>query len=236
MSNQSIIAEPLPGMAPASARFVRQSDFVPYEVINKTPVAVIGCGAIGREVGRMLAAIGINEIVIVDFDTVTPTNVTTQGFKSTDVGKEKVHALEEAILEIDPNIKVHAVMDRYRPRMVLPEVVFMCVDSIVTRELIYKSLKKKGAKFVIDGRMLGEVMRVLTIELEDEESCKRYESSIFPESEQEPERCTAHATIYCASGAAMLMVHQFTRYMRNFPLDADMSLNLLAGDLFPVSN
>lgn len=222
-----------PEMAHSSARFVRQADFVPYEHTQTVPVAVIGCGAIGREVTRMLAAIGVMNITIIDFDTVTPTNVTTQGFKESDVGKEKVHALEDAIKEIDPTIKVTAITDRYRPKMEIPRVVFLCVDSISSRETIYKSLQKKGVDLVIDGRMLGEVMRVLTVK--DEESAKYFESTLFPESETVQGRCTGHATIYCASGAAMLMLHQYTRYMRGFPLDKDMSLNLLAGDLFPIS-
>ena len=43
-------------------------------------------------------------------------------------------------------------------------------------------------------------------------------------------RCTARATIYAASIAAGLMVHQFTRWLRDMPVDRDASLNLLAGE------
>ena len=47
----------------------------------------------------------------------------------------------------------------------------------------------------------------------------------------EPGRCTARSTIYSASIAAGLMAHQFTRWFRGIPVDCDMSLNLLAGEL-----
>ena len=41
----------------------------------------------------------------------------------------------------------------------------------------------------------------------------------------------ARSTIYAASIAAGLMVHQFTRWLRRMPVDRDTVLNLLAGEL-----
>ena len=43
--------------------------------------------------------------------------------------------------------------------------------------------------------------------------------------------CTSRSTIYAASIAAGIMVHQFTRWLRNIPVDNDTTLNLLAGEL-----
>ena len=54
--------------------------------------------------------------------------------------------------------------------------------------------------------------------------------TLFAQSEAQPGRCTSHSTIYCASIAAGLMVHQFTRWLRGLPVDRDVSLNLLAGE------
>ena len=44
-------------------------------------------------------------------------------------------------------------------------------------------------------------------------------------------RCTARSTIYAASIAAGLMLHQFTRWLRHIATDADTTLNLLSGEL-----
>jgi sulfur carrier protein ThiS adenylyltransferase len=44
-------------------------------------------------------------------------------------------------------------------------------------------------------------------------------------------RCTAHGTVYKASIAAGLMLHQFTRWLRGVPVEAAVALNLLAGEL-----
>jgi hypothetical protein len=43
--------------------------------------------------------------------------------------------------------------------------------------------------------------------------------------------CTARSTIYSAAVAAGLMVGQWTKWLRGMPVDADLSLNLLAGEL-----
>jgi sulfur carrier protein ThiS adenylyltransferase len=37
--------------------------------------------------------------------------------------------------------------------------------------------------------------------------------------------------IYTAAIAAGLMIHQFTRWLRGLPVDQDLTLNLLAGEL-----
>jgi len=43
--------------------------------------------------------------------------------------------------------------------------------------------------------------------------------------------CTAKTTIYCANIAAGLMIAQFTKYLRQLPIDCDVQLNLLASEL-----
>jgi sulfur carrier protein ThiS adenylyltransferase len=57
-----------------------------------------------------------------------------------------------------------------------------------------------------------------------------YPSTLFAQAEAHVGRCTARSTIYAATIAAGLMVHQFTRCLRGIPVDRDTSLNLLAGE------
>ena len=68
--------------------------------------------------------------------------------------------------------------------------------------------------------MLGETLRVLTASTEEDR--EHYESTLFPASEAEPGRCTARSTISTANLCAALMVHQFTRWLRDLPLDRDL--------------
>jgi sulfur carrier protein ThiS adenylyltransferase len=201
---------------------------VPRDRLKDVRVTVIGVGAVGRQVALQLAAIGAPHIQLIDFDTVDESNITTQGYRLADVGKLKVVAAAEAIGELDPTIALEPVNGRYNPKVDVGEAVFCCVDSISAREAIWRTAGP-GCLFWCDGRMLGEVMRCLAAF--DETTKAYYPTTLFAQSEAQAGQCTAKSTIYAASILAGLMVHQFTRWLRDIPLDKDVSLNLLAGEL-----
>ena len=215
-------------MSNATDRFARQEDLVPQARLREMLVTVIGVGAIGRQVALQLAAIGAARLQLIDFDTVEATNVTTQGYFDSDIGQPKVAATKEAVQRIEPAAEVLAVLDRYRPKLEIGEAVFCCVDSISARAAIWRSAHH-DCQFWCDGRMLAEVMRVLTAT--DPDSRRHYPTTLFEQTDAEPGRCTARSTIYTANIAAGLMLHQFARWLRGQPVDRDVSLNLLASEL-----
>jgi len=208
-------------------RFGRQEDLVPRARLADLQATVIGVGAIGRQVALQLAGIGVPRLQLVDFDVVDPSNVTTQGYAVADVGMTKVLATLAAIRQLDPAIQVEAVEDRYRPRMKIGQAVLCCVDSIDARAAIWRSAGAR-CRFWTDGRMLGEVLRVLAVA--EGVGRDHYPTTLFAQAEAQPGRCTSRSTVYAASIAAGLMVHQFTRWLRRLPVDRGMSLNLLAGE------
>ena len=164
---------------------------------------------------------------IIDFDVVDLSNVTTQGYLTGDVGRPKVEATAAVIRQLDPSIAVETILDRYRPRMEIGSVIFCCVDNIDARSAIWRSVGSK-CRFWADGRMLGEVIRILTVA--EHVGRDHYPTTLFSQSEAQSGRCSSRSTIYAASIAAGLMVHQFTRWLRGMPVDRDTSLNLLAGE------
>jgi sulfur carrier protein ThiS adenylyltransferase len=213
-------------------RFVRQADLVPRQRLEQLRVTVIGIGSIGRQVALQLAAIGAPRIQLIDFDQVDATNVTTQCYLAADIGRPKVEATAEAIRRIDPAIQVEVIQDRYRPRQAVGDAVFCAVDSIAAREAIWRSASKL-CRFWADGRMLGEVIRVLVAD--NETGRVHYPTTFFAPSEAQPCRCTAQSTVNAANIAAGLMVHQFTRWLRGIATDPDTMVNLLAGEWTTVS-
>ena len=215
-------------MTTNSDRFSRQGDLVPRTKLTGLTATVIGVGAIGRQVAIQLAALGVPQLQLIDFDVVETTNVTTQGYDFEDVGQLKVDATAGAVQRIDPLIDVDAVPDRYRSRIEIGDVVFCCVDSISARSAIWRSVSRR-CRFWCDGRMLGEIIRVLAVA--DADSRRHYPTTLFRQSEAQAGRCTAHGAIYTASIAAGLMTHQFTRWLRDLPVDPDVSLNLPAMEL-----
>jgi hypothetical protein len=214
-------------MAGNNDRYVRQQDLVPHDRLTDVRATVVGVGAIGRQVALQLAAIGVRQLQIVDFDVVDLTNVTTQGYWTGDVGQAKVEATKAAIAGLDPSTMVQTVCDRFRSPLDFGKAVFCCVDSITARAAIWRSASRR-CDFWVDGRMLGEVLRILTVE--GDQGRAHYPSTLFAQNEAQSGSCTARSTIYAASIAAGLMVHQFTRWLRSLPIDADISMNLLAGE------
>ena len=77
--------------------------------------------------------------------------------------------------------------------------------------------------------MLGEVIRVLTADNPGID--EYYPSTLFAQSEAQAGSCTSRSTIYAATIAAGLMVHQFTRKLRGIPVDRDVTVNLLASEM-----
>jgi hypothetical protein len=218
----------MPATAVDNPRLIRQRDLVPSDRLAGLTATVIGVGAIGRQVSLQLASIGVPSIQLIDFDSVDKTNITTQGYLASDVGTLKVEATESAINEIDADIHVKTVNDRFRPRHVTGEAIFCCVDSISARAAIWRSVNA-GSRFWADGRMLGETMRILCVA--DDTGRQHYTTTLFRQSEAQSGQCTARSTIYTANIAAGLMLHQFTRWLRELEIDSDTLVNLTASEM-----
>ena len=112
--------------------------------------------------------------------------------------------------------------------MTVGDAVFCCVDTITARQAIWRSVQPQ-VMFWSDGRMRGEVLRVLTAT--DAISRSHYTTTLFPQHDAQPGPCTAKGTLYTANLAAGLIIHQFTRWLRGTSCTADLMLNLLADDL-----
>jgi sulfur carrier protein ThiS adenylyltransferase len=172
--------------------------------------------------------LGARQLQLVDFDRVEPTNITTQGYMQADLGLAKVAATASAIRQIDLGISLDLIEDRFRPQQAVGQAVFCCVDSIDARAAIWRSAGRR-CRFWCDGRMLGEVMRILTVA--DDQGRDHYPTTFFRQAEAQTGACTSRGVIYTAAIAAGLMLHQFTRWLRDLPVEPDLSLNLLAAEL-----
>ena len=77
--------------------------------------------------------------------------------------------------------------------------------------------------------MRGETIRVLATD--GESGRDHYAKTLFCAGEAQVGACTSRSTIYAASIASGLMVHQFVRWLRGQAVDPDISLSLLASEL-----
>jgi sulfur carrier protein ThiS adenylyltransferase len=223
----------MPGSEPLANRDLRQRDLVPPARLAACHAVVIGTGSIGRQVALQLAATGVPAMTLYDPDTVAVENLAVQGFWESDLGRSKVDAVANVCHQSCPRLDLRTVTRRFGrsdPRR-WPDrdlAVFACVDSIDARRMVWDAVKSRAA-FFADGRMGGEVIRVLASG--EPATDDRYAATLFAASEAYGGRCTAKSTLYAASIAAGLMIAQFARWLRGLDVVPDQTLNLFAAEL-----
>lgn len=84
------------------------------EKLHNSHVIVFGVGGVGGFVVEALVRGGIGELTVVDYDSVDITNINRQIIATQDtIGRDKVSVIKERALSINPQIKVHAIKEKY---------------------------------------------------------------------------------------------------------------------------
>ncbi len=102
------------------------------EILSSKHVAVFGLGGVGGFCAEALARAGIGELTIIDFDTVSETNINRQlvALHST-VGKSKAELFKDRLKDINPDIRLNVVDDFYSGDLKLFNVDYVA-DAIDT--------------------------------------------------------------------------------------------------------
>ena len=100
------------------------------DVVRNATILVVGAGALGNEVIKNLALMGIGNILIADFDTIEDSNLSRSVlFRESDNGRRKVDAAAEAVKDLNPDVNVRAWHGDINFEMGLG--VFRHVDAII---------------------------------------------------------------------------------------------------------
>lgn len=121
---------------------------------DESRVHIVGCGSVGSTVAENLARSGVTKFTLWDFDYVESHNIVNQMFRDKDIGKTKVEALRDIILEINPDAEPDIILqpDGWKGKL-LSGYIFLCVDSIdVRREIVQKHMDSPYVKAVFDFR------------------------------------------------------------------------------------
>jgi adenylyltransferase/sulfurtransferase len=77
------------------------------QTVRNATAMVIGAGALGNEVIKNLALMGIGRILVCDFDTIEDSNLSRSVlFRAADNGRRKVDAAAKAIKALNPDVQV----------------------------------------------------------------------------------------------------------------------------------
>lgn len=211
-------------------KYSRQEYIVPIKLIQQNNIAVIGVGAVGREVCRTLSANGAKNITIYDMDIVEVANCVTQGYYQDDIGKPKVECTKFDMERINNDCVVTAINDRWRPnKNDAYDTVFICVDSLSTREKIFNWYKKR-AKLILDSRIGGEQIRLLSVF--DKESREWFPKTIGNDADSYQVGCHVPMIKHSANIAASFLVQQFIASLTNKKLFKDRIIALPSGEMF----
>jgi molybdopterin-synthase adenylyltransferase len=79
------------------------------EKLAAAKVLVVGAGALGNEVLKNLALLGVGHIFIIDYDTIESTNLTRSVlYRESDAGRPKSDRAAAAVKALNPDVKVRA--------------------------------------------------------------------------------------------------------------------------------
>lgn len=76
--------------------------------LGRARVGIAGAGGLGSNVAALLTRCGLKHFIVVDGDTVAPSNLNRQFFWPEDVGRPKVLALRDRLLELEPGLDFEA--------------------------------------------------------------------------------------------------------------------------------
>jgi adenylyltransferase/sulfurtransferase len=124
------------------------------EILGKSKVVVVGAGGLASPVLTYLTCAGVGTITLIDYDTVTESNLNRQFlYGEKDIGEYKAKLAKEALQGINAGININYITEKLTEHNIgeiLKEanVVIDCVDNIETRILVNRECLKKNIPLV----------------------------------------------------------------------------------------
>ena len=202
----------------------RQADLTDLDRLREAKIAVIGCGAVGRQVAIQLAVMGAENVDLFDDDVVEEVNYDVQAYCQEDLGQPKAACTYGSAAKY-----MLGVWPKWEERRFGSgdaygfEILVSCVDSMTSRSAIYKSFCRFKTPLLLDARVLGYNVQVITAIPETSEA---FGMTVFPQSQALEGRCTAKISFPSANLAASLLLHQLSRYLRGGKVLAFQEHNL----------
>lgn len=132
-------------------------DYFKPETVTER-IHIVGCGSVGSTIAENLARCGLTKFTFWDFDYVEQHNIVNQMFTTKHIGKPKVEALKEIIVDINPDAADDIVLEPkgWNGKM-LSGYIFLCVDNIeLRRKIVEQHMHSPSVKVMFDIRTLLE--------------------------------------------------------------------------------
>jgi molybdopterin/thiamine biosynthesis adenylyltransferase len=136
---------------------LRLIDWWDQERLAKGVAVVVGAGALGNEVLKNLALLGLGRVFVCDMDTIETSNLTRSTlYRLRDVGRRKAEVAVERTMEMNPDTTAVAVEGDVRFRLGLgvvrrADVILGCLDSVAARVAVNRHAFRMGKTFIDSG-------------------------------------------------------------------------------------
>lgn len=168
----------------------------------KRHIVIAGIGGAGRGIAHQLGVQGNHELYLCDPDIVESHNCIPQGYRFDDVGKSKVSACRDMILDINYSSSVNTYWSKVQ--LFLAERhykynVIATTDTMESRRYLYNWWKSYGHEWFIETRLLADVFEVYFVRKDQPELHEKYMRTLFDDSEVDEGVCTFRQTAYVSN-------------------------------------
>ena len=138
-------------------------------------ILVVGAGALGNEVLKNLALLGVGTVIVIDLDEVEPSNLSRSVlFRLADGGRPKAEVAAERAGEINPEVAFHPIRGDVITDLGLGlfadvDVVIGCLDNREARLWVNRQCWKVGTPWVDSG--IQEIQGVVKVFVPPDSAC-----------------------------------------------------------------
>ncbi|HFK4761489.1 TPA: molybdopterin-synthase adenylyltransferase MoeB [Citrobacter farmeri] len=166
---------------------LRGFDFDGQEALKEANVLVVGLGGLGCASSQYLASAGVGHLTLLDFDTVSLSNLQRQTLHSdATLGQPKVDSAHAALSRINPHVAitpVNALLDEtaLRTRIAEHDLVLDCTDNVAIRNQLNSGCYAAKVP-LISGAAIRMEGQVTVFTYKEGEPCYRCLSRLFGEN------------------------------------------------------
>lgn len=166
---------------------LRGFDFDGQEKLKAARVLIVGLGGLGCAAAPYLAAAGVGHLTLVDFDTVSLSNLQRQILHRDErIGMSKVESARRELSAINPHTRIDAVDgqlddERMAAQIAACDAVLDCTDNVAARDLLNR-LCHAQRKPLVSGAAIRMEGQLSVFTYQAGEPCYRCLSRLFGEN------------------------------------------------------
>lgn len=165
---------------------LKSVDFDGQEKLKASRVLIVGLGGLGCAAAQYLASAGIGHLILVDFDTVSLSNLQRQVLHTDEtIGQPKVESAKARLAKINPHIQIEAIHQKcsdedWAKLIANVDLVLDCTDNVTVRnQLNLQCFQQKRP--LVSGSAIRFEGQVSVFSYQEQEPCYQCLSQLFGE-------------------------------------------------------